>query len=83
MADPILRAYKRCRRADERMGAAVLCPPQKLSYAPHFPLLKPSLLLVMLTCKTPKRFFGPKFVWEALNERAKDSGLSSRWQYGV
>jgi hypothetical protein len=50
MADPLLRAHKRRRKADKRMGAAVLCL-QRFSYAPHFLLLKPSLLLGMLTCK--------------------------------
>ena len=52
MADPLLRAYKQCRRAvDEHMCASVLRPLQKLSYVPHFRLIKPSLLLFMLTCK--------------------------------
>jgi hypothetical protein len=35
MADPLLRAHKRRRKADKRMGAAVLCL-QRFSYAPHF-----------------------------------------------
>lgn len=39
--------------------------------APHFPMLKPSLLLVSLICKgLDSPIVGSKLVWEDFNERA-------------